>query len=244
MADDLKKKEMMMKNAGEDPATSLISRTTMQKELGLDPNKEYNLKEQELKHMIELKVKSAEGEAEAQGTATVINAMYMADAELANRSKSEKNEREFQEEREKALADQKSMNAEGVAQETEQISSQKGIDATKISIPNLIMTVTSRFARLAEINPNEFKVRMLAMKNSMPSLFLEVVNNLKEMNVILADTTPDLETVQKYTPGQIPSAAQGDTYSEEPPSPAEAGADPSVSALPEQRPPRGPSTQI
>jgi len=235
MADDLQKKEMMMRNAGDDPATSLISRTSMQKELGLDPEKEYNLKEQELKRMIEMKVKAAEGEAEAAGGATVVNAMYAADAELANRSRMEQNEREYQATREQQIEEQRMMNAEGVAQETAALSQQRGMDPGKISVPNLIMIITQRFARLADINPEEFKIRMLAMKNSMPSLYQEVYSNLKEMNVILADTKPDMETVQKYTPGQIPSTTQGDTYGEEPPGPAEAGVD--IAALPEQRPP-------
>lgn len=236
MADDLQKKEMMLKNALDAPATSIISRTTMQKELGLDPEKEYNLKEQELKRMIELKIKSAEGEAEAQGSATVINAMFQADAELANRSKSEQNEREYQQDREKAFEEQKAVNAEGVFREAADLSQQRGINPEAVSVPNLIMILTSRFAQLAESDPNEFKIRMLSMKNSMPSLYQEIYANLKEMNVILSDTKPDLETVQKYTPGQIPSTTQGDTYGEQPPGPAEQGAD--IVALPEQRPPR------
>jgi len=69
-----------------------------------------------------------------------------------------------------------------------------------------------------------------------------VYANLKEMNVIIADTIPDMATIQKYTPGQIPSAMQGDTYGEQPPGPAEEGLD--IAALPEQRPPRSPSAGI
>ncbi len=244
MADDLQKKQMMLRDAAGDPSTSLISRTTMQKELGLDPEKEYSLKEQELKKMIEMKVKSAEGEAEAAGGATVVNAMYAADAELANRSKLEQNEREYHETREKMYKEQQEINAENVMAEAAQAEQSQGYKPGTISIPNLIMILTSRFARLAEMNPNEFKVRMLAMKNSMPALYQEIYSNLKEMNVIMADTQPDLETVQKYTPGQIPSATQGDVYGEQQPGPAEVGADPEVVALPEQRPPRTNTPQV
>jgi hypothetical protein len=89
---------------------------------------------------------------------------------------------------------------------------------------------------------------MLAMKNSTPSMYQEIYGNLKEMNVIIADTLPDMATIQKYTPGQIPSATQGDVYGEQPPGPAEVGADVGVVAeptqLPEQRPPRSPSAGI
>lgn len=244
MADDLQKKEMMMRNASEDSSTSLISRTTMQKELGLDPEKEYNLKEQELKRMIELKVRSAEGEAEASGSAMVMNAMFAADAELAQRSKSEQNNREYQASREQMMQEEKMMNAEGAEADTAQVAQSKGFDPGQISLPNLIMILTSRFARLAESDPTEFKIRMLSMKNSMPSLYQEIYRNLKEMNVIVADTKPDLETVQKYTPGQIPSASQGDVYGEQGPSPAEAGSDPNIVALPEQRPPRTSIPQV
>lgn len=256
MADDLQKKQMMMQDAMGDPSTSLGSRTTMQKELGLDPEKEHKLKENELKRMIEMKVKAAEGEAEAAGSAMVINAMFAADAELSNRSKAEQNDREYQATREQMSQEGKMVNAEGVAVEAQGLEAKKGYQPGTISIPNLIMIVTSRFARLAELDPNEFKIRMLAMKNSTPSLYQEVYGNLKEMNVILADTMPDLETIQKYTPGQIPSASQGDIYGEQQPGPAEAGADTGIVAepeqrplstqppLPEQRPPRSPSAGI
>lgn len=244
MADDLQKKEMMMRNASEDPSVSLISRTTMQKELGLEPEREYKLKEQELKRMIELKVRAAEGEAEASGSAMVVNAMFAADAELAQRSKSEQNEREYQATREQMTEQEKQMNAEGVAGETTEMAQTQGFDPGQISLPNLIMILTARFSRLAASDPEEFKIRMLAMKNSMPSLYQEIYRNLKEMNVILADTKPDLETIQKYTPGQIPSNTQGDVYGEQGPGPAEIGANPEVVALPEQRPPRSPTPQV
>ena len=242
MADDLQKKEMMMRDSVGDPASSLISRTTMQKELGFEPEKEYKLKEQELKRMIELKIKSAEGEAEASGSAGVVSAMFSADAELANRSKIEQNDRDYQASKEQALAEQQQENADGVAQETDYMEQQNGIAPQTISIPNLIMSLTSRFSRLAEVNPEEFKIRMLNMKNSTPSLYQEVYANLKEMNVILADTKPDLEMAQKYTPGQLPSNTQGDTYGEQPPGPAEAGAD--IKPIPEQRSPRSGASQI
>lgn len=236
MADDLQKKQMMMQDAMGDPATSLGSRTTMQKELGLDPEKEHKLKEQELKRIIEMRVKAAEGDAEAAGAAMVMQAAFQADAELSARSKSEMNDREYQVAREQMAQEDKMVNAEGVVAETQGLEARKGYAPGTISLPNLIMILTARFARLAEINPNEFKIRMLACKNSTPSLYREIYGNLKEMNVILADTAPDLEMVQKYTPGQIPNASQGDTYGEEASSPAEAGADTGVVAEPEQRP--------
>ena len=242
MADDIQKKEMMFRDAVGDPSVSIISRTTMQKELGIDPEKEFKLKEQELKKMIEMKVRSAEGEAEAAGSAMVINAMFDADAQLAGRSKADQNDREYQQSRDMAQQDQQAMNASGVDTETQQLERKSGHQIGTIALPNLIMILTSRFARLAELNPTEFKIRMLAMKNSTPSLYQEVYANLKEMNVIIADTIPDMATIQKYTPGQIPSAMQGDTYGEQPPGPAEEGLD--IAALPEQRPPRSPSAGI
>ena len=246
MADDLQKKEMMMRDAVGDPSVSIISRTTIQKELGLDPEKEYKLKEQELKRMVEMKVRSAEGEAEASGSAMVINAMFQADAEMSNRSKMDQNDREYQISRDMANADQQAQNASGVNAEAQKLEQKSGHQVGSISIPNLIMVLTSRFARLAEMNPTEFKIRMLAMKNSTPSLFQEIINNLKEMNVIVADTIVDHEIVQKYTPGQIPSASQGDVISEGQLSPAEAGSDHDIISqpLPEQSPPKSPSSGI
>jgi len=242
MADDLQKKEMMLRDATGDPATSLISRTTMQKELGIDPEREFKLKEAELKKIIEMKVRAAEGEAEAAGSAMVINAMFEADAQLASQSKQDQNNREYQMSRDMAMQNAQQQNAQGVEQDARKLEKETGYKMGTVSIPNLIMILTSRFARLAEMDPTEFKIRMLAMKNSTPSLYQEIYQNLKEMNVIVADTTPDIKMVQKYTPGQIPSASQGDIYGDQPPGEAEVGLD--IAAIPEQKPPRSENAQI
>lgn len=243
MADDLEKKRLVMSASSGRSDQSLISKTTVTKELGFDPDEEYRNRENELKKNLELRIKEIEGDAEAQGSASVINAMYQADAEVENRNRMEMHDREIQSKREQFSQMDQEQNAQGVADDVSYLSQVKSKDHAQISIPNLVLILTQRFARLAEVNKNEFKIRMLAMKNSTPNLYHVIYNNLKEMNLIEADLIPDLEQAQKYTPGEIPSYMQGESNAEEPPTPAEAGADTGVvdkgydKPLPEARPP-------
>jgi hypothetical protein len=60
------------------------------------------------------------------------------------------------------------------------------------------------------------------------------------MNLIQADTQPDMEAVQKFTPGQIPTYSQGDSNADDQPDPEAAGAAPAAQVLqplPEVKPP-------
>ena len=243
MADDLEKKRMMMGGASGPSSDSIFSMSRFQKEMGIDPEKDYEERLKELKRRIELRVREAEGDAEARGAAAIINAIYQADAEMENRNRIDMHQREEQRKRdEHARADQE-QNAEGVDQDVGILSDSTGKDKNQISIPNLILAITQRFARLAQIDKEEFKIRMLAMKNATPSLYSEVYNNMREMNIIEADLIPDLEQVQKYTPGEIPSTMQGESFGDGGQSPAESGASVSLiksnpRPLPEAPPPR------
>lgn len=250
MADDLEKKKLMVDSARGPSSNAIISRTTATKELGFDPKEEFENRAEELKEIIELSIREAEGAAEAQGASILINSAYQADAEIESRDRMEMHERESQMKRDEELAMQSEENSVGVQDEVSSISQQKGIPEGHISLPNFILNITQRFLRLSKIDPDEFKLRMLAMKNSTPSLYQEIYKNLKEMNLIEADTLPDLAEAQKMTPGEIPSYSQGDQFASEPPSPSEFGANPQViqsssgangqapQPLPEARPPR------
>jgi hypothetical protein len=250
MADDLEKKKLMVDAARGRRSEALVSRTTATKELGFDPKEEYTNRSDELKEIIELQVREAEGDAEAGGMASLINATYQADSELELQDRMEKHQRESQGKRDEEFQVESDENASSVQEEVAQLAEQKGTRADMVNLPNLILNVTQRFMRLLKIDPDEYKARMLAMKNSMPYLYNEILKNLKEMNLIEADTSPNLATAQESTPGELPSYSQGDQHASEPPSPAEVGANPSViqsttpsnngapKALPEARPPR------
>jgi len=251
MADDLEKKKMMLDASRGRSSESLVSRDSATKELGFDPKEEYEKKLKELKKNIELAIIESEGVAEAQGSASVINASYQADAQISNKDRLDMYDRESQEKRDEALQAESEENSASVEQEVYGLSGKKGQDQRQISIPNLILIMTNRFRRLAEIDKGEFKIRMLAMKNSMPSLYKEVYKNLKEMNVIAADVMPDLEQAQKSTPGEIPSYMQGEQTGSDAPTASEQGSDPSViepsmngNPLPEARPPRSKTAPI
>jgi len=250
MADDLEKKKLMLNASGGGP-NSLVSSDTATKELGFDPKEEYKKKLQDLKKSVELGVMEAEGQAEAQGAASVINASFQADAQIANQDRLEMNERESQARRDEASFMESEENAHGVEREVDALSNKAQQPKQSISIPNLILIMTNRFMRLAQVDPDEFKIRMLSMKNSTPSLFREVYKNLKEMNVITADVMPDLEQAQKSTPGEIPSYVQGEQTGADEPTLAEQGSDPSAikpdmngKPLPEARPPRSAASPI
>jgi hypothetical protein len=235
MADDLQKKQLMIQATQGGTAQALFSKSTVTKEFGYDPDKEYELKQQELKKTIETAVQEAEGQAEAQGAASVISALYQADAQMENQKRMEQHDRKNVADRDDAMQKEKMQNVANVEQEAISLA-----NGSQISVPNLILILTQRFARLASINMDEFKIRMIAMKNSTPNLYHEVYNNLKEMNLIQADTMPNMEEVQKLTPGQIPQYSQGDENADAQPSPAEAGPAPAAQVLqplPEVKPP-------
>jgi hypothetical protein len=248
MADDLEKKKLLINAAMGASSEALVSKTTVQKEMDLDPAKEYKNINEDLRRRIELKVEEAEGNAEALGAAAIVQALYGADAQIEQQKRIEAAQQETQAKHDQQKIEASDQNAPGIQQEVTGLAQQKGHDPNMVSIPNLILIVTQRFARLARIDPDEFKIRMLAMKNSTPSLYTEVYTNLKEMNLIQADTMPVTITKDLLNQGQIPQFAQGGTTAQEQASPTEAGANPGVltqdSRLPEQRPPRSTSSPI
>ena len=225
MADDLEKKKLMVDTSRGSKVDAIISKKTITKELGFDPDEEYENMIEELKRLTELRIKEAEGAAEAQGSGQLISASFEAGAQIEQQDRMETHQRELQAKRDEESTAMRDQNAGAVEQEVSTLAQSKGRQIDNVTVPNLIMILTQRFARLAQIDREEFKIRMLAVKNSMPSLYQEIYNNLREMNLIEADTQPNLAEVQKYTPGEIPSYMQGDQYAEQPPGPAEGGAD-------------------
>lgn len=256
MADDLDKKRLIVQLAGQVASEAMISRPTVIRELGFDPDKEYESALEDLKRRLEMKIQEAEGTAEANGIANVVSSLYAADAQIENSKRVEANQQE--EAKKRGIANQQASeeNANGVAGDVSVVAQQAGHDPQKVSIPDLIMIMTQRFARLAKFDVDEFKIRMLACKNSTPSLYQEIYTNLKEMNLIALDTIPELQSVDKalaakgVVPGTVPQYVQGDTTAMDPATPAEAGATPGaidvgpMTGLPEARPPRGSSAQI
>jgi len=228
MADDIEKKKMMLEATRGSTADALISRSTATKELGFDPKEEYENRKEELKELSELRIKEAESFAEAEGARAVIGAQFQADAEIENQNRMEMHDRELQGKRDEFSDIDKEENASEVDKDVDYIASKRGIEPGYIQTQNFILTLTQRFAKLAKTNVEDFKIRMLAMKNQTPYLFREIFQNMKEMNLIEADTMPDLAKAQESTPGEIPSNMQGDNSADDNPSPAEAGADPSV----------------
>ena len=250
MADDVQKKNLMVNAAKGPPSERIASRTTVTKELGFDPETEYELIEKELKKEIELKIQEQEGSATAQGSAMVINALYDADAQAEQKSRLQVRDREEQAKRDKFTRDMDEENADAVMDEFSFAAQRSGQDPQTISVPNLILLLTQRFANLAQVNKDEFKLRMLSMKNSMPTAYGIIYNNLKEMNLIAADLTPDLKMAQQYTPGELPTYSQGESSAGGAPELSEAGANIDAikpeynKTLPESKPPVSPDAPV
>lgn len=256
MADDLDKKKLMVQLAEQQGSDAMVSKPTVMRELGLDPEKEYEWIQEDLKKRLELKVQEAEGLAEAQGAGQVINALYAADAQIEQTKRMQSNQQEAAAKTDEENLQASEANTQGVGQDVMALAGQKGINPQVVSVPNLILIITQRFAKLSKFDPDEFKIRMLAMKSSTPSLYEEVYKNLKEMNLIALDTIPELSMVAKATtaqnqdPSVMPQFSQGADTAQTPASSAEVGATPGVvgstptQGLPEARPPRGNNAQI
>jgi hypothetical protein len=219
MADDIQRKNMILQAAQAPADQRPLSRKTVIKELGFDPDTEYQNIKEELDRATELRVEEMKGQAEAQGEASVINSVFTADAENEYKSRMEQHAREDQVKRDEERMKAQDDNSNALMNEIATNFMTQNVQ----SVPDFIFKVTQRLTLLKNSNPEEFKVRMLAIKNSMPLMYNEVYENLKEMNVIQADLTPDMESVQKNTPGEVPSYQQGETTGQGEPSPTEYG---------------------
>jgi len=228
MADDMQRKDLLIKAATGAPSDTLISKSTAIKELNLDPIAEYETREKELKEAVQLKLEESKGLAKADGEAEVINAIFSAEAQLENQNRTEIGQRKKYEQQMKATQQRQSDNAEGINNEVGELANNSNVDPSTISVPDLIMRLTERFAVMSKVNPEEFSMRMLNMKSSTPTLFEEVYNNLREKNLIAADLLPNLRMAQDKTPGEIPQYVQGEQSVEDPPTQVESYATPGI----------------
>lgn len=262
MADDIQRKNMMIQASQQPAGDRTISRTTALKELDLDPKEEYDNIKDELEKAIELRVEQMKGDAEAQGEASVINSIFTADSENEYKSRMERHARDDQSKRDETRMQEQESNAQELFNEI----ANNFLTQNVKDMPSFIFKVTQNLAVMRRTDPEEFSNRMLAIKNSLPLLYNEIYENMKEKNVIEADLAPDMATIQQNTPGEVPTYQQGDTMGQGEPSPAEYGLDISSinvtnnkpaqppmaqpqkngvpNSLPEARPPKGKSAPI
>jgi len=209
MADDSTQKQILLSACQGSPTTALISKKTVIKELGLDPEVEFNNKQEELRRSIELLTHEKKGFAHADGEASIINAIFSADAQSENNNRIKMREREAIGEQNKADMAQKDQESNAVYEEFSALAKNIGIDPSTVDMSNIISRITERLQLIQTNDGNLFAQVMLRIKGSYPNVYAVVYNNFKEMNSIKADTMPDLATVQKYTPGEIPTYSQG-----------------------------------
>lgn len=226
MADEMSKIALMANLAGAPPADRIISKTTVIEEVGLDPKVERKNIEDETNKATEIMIRSSEISAIAQGSASLINSRYSADAQAEFNTRNDSNYREYQEI--KAKNDNENLN-----KKYSDIRNEVGA-SENVSIPQVLMNVTMRMQQMASFSPEEFKGRMLVIRNTMPNLYGEIYKNLSEMNVIAGDLlggTP--QPVQEPPPDQSGPSGQDQPVGQALPQP-----------LPEQRPPRSENSQI
>lgn len=236
MADDATQKQLIVQAASGPSSQRLISQETVIKELGYDPEKEYRLKNKELKASLDMFVSEQVGQARGAGEAGIISAIFQADAQAENNNRVQMRERQAIGEQQKAEMSQKDDQSNQVAEEVSALANGLGINPDGISIPNILTVVTENLVTLSHNDQNRFAQIMLRIKNSYPNVYQIVYNNIKEINAIKADASPDLKDVQKYTPGEIPVNAQGGVSAETESDPVESGG--LAPAAPEQKPPR------
>jgi hypothetical protein len=163
---------------------------------------------------------------------------------MENQKRVEMHQKNRKQEQDDEANKNKGQNAQAMEQDAQAAGAPQGIQLNK-----LIFLLTTRFARLADVDPTEFKIRLHALKQSMPTMFTEVYRNLQEMNLIKADLIPDIEKEKELTadtaPGTIAPTTQGGTTAMDQPSPAEGqlkiqtiGSEVVAKPLPEQLPPR------
>ncbi len=247
MADDLQRKQMLLQAV----ANNQISLETALRELDLDPDVEYRQILDEVKKQTEVNTRKAEGQAEADGAAMVTGAMFQADAQFEAQQRSEMHNREQQSKNEEVRSKDMEERAAGAQEEMQTLSNGQGIAdpnnpaGPQMSVTNLIAVLTRRFANLAQVDKEEFKMRMLNMKNSSPNLYGEVYDNLIEANVIAAEVDP-ASTGPSNASGEegAPSAPSGGKEdSAGGGGGGEAGA-PTGNPLPEAKPPQGPNASV
>jgi len=228
MADDMQRKQMILSAASGSPSDAVISKHTAVKEMGYDPDIEYERRQSELDDMVQLRIAESKGNAKATGEARIIDAIFAAEADMENQNRREIGERKKYEQQMKMNEKRQRENADYINQEVNTLAGQSGITSESVSIPDLIMRLTERFAVMSKVAPDEFTMRMMSMKASTPTLFEEVYNNLREKNLIEADLIPNLAMAQDKTPGEIPQYVQGDQTATDAPTQVESFASPGV----------------
>jgi hypothetical protein len=227
MADEMSKVSLMANLASAPPADRKVSGTTVVEELGLDPKIERKNIEDEINNATKLMIRSSEISAIAQGNASLINSRYNADSQAEYNMRNDSNYQKYQEIKAKN---------DNLALDKKYNDIRREVGGTEnISIPQVLMNVTIRMQQIASIAPEEFKGRMLVIKNTMPNLYSEIYKNLTEMNVIAGDL---LGNVPQPTQEQPPEQSQPPSGQDQPIGQA------MPQPLPEQRPPRSDNAQI
>lgn len=246
MADDATQKQLMFQASTGTPSNKAVSTDTFLKEMGLDPEKEYELKQKELSRSLEMFVTEQVGNARGTGEAAIINAIFQADAQAENNNRLQMRERQAIGEQQKAEQAQKDEQSQVIYEEIGALANGLGINPENLNMSNILTVITERLIALQKSNIDTFSQVMLRIKNSYPNVYQIVYNNIREVNVIKADTAPDLNTAQRFTPGEIPVYNQGGTTADSGADPIEQGgpAPAAVKQAPEQKPPRSTSPDM
>lgn len=236
MADDIQQKKLVLDMAAGDQP--MISKETAISEIGFDPKNEYNKILEEGKKAMELVRERLISQAEIQGESMIVNSIFQADAENALKNRTEYNLRKEQQDKMEYEFGEEQEQAANVTQEMGELAKAYQMHPQQINIKEMLKSFTQQLYILLNSDPKEFAFKMIKLKNDMPTTYGVVYNNLREMNVINADLTPNLQTAQEETPGELPQNVQGDVNAETPPTAAEQGASDEIKNLPEQRPPQ------
>ena len=236
MADDIQKKQVLVNMASQDGPGKKVSDDSLLSEFGLDAQTEYNKMEKELKRKLSLHQDWALRQAEIEGKAGALSALYQKNAELENTLL----DQNFQRESDRSMRKQSDEFKQGLMQ-------QAAGEAKFINVPlnKLVNQWSAHLAMVGDANPNQQKIIMFKIKQAMPALFQVILENLKEMNALKFELHPEESSAftskmtQQVVPSGATTGAGGEPITAEtPPTPGEETSPASIRPNPEQKAPK------
>lgn len=248
MADDVQMKQLMVNLNQQEGSRKKISDDTLLADFGIDNMKEYKKIQDEIRLLAGIEKKYQLTNAEIQGRVQYILNMFGAESQMEGvrlQQKSEKDISSEMAEEKMMMDDQASKAAKGELRRVVGKKETKG----GIELSHLINDFTIQFAQLGRMDPEMQKEKLFLLKQSMPNLFSVVFENLKEMNLMGFELTPELMTEfqdPKTGMSQVPTATQGGTSPQQLPGSGEKqkankSTLTNIKSNPQQKPPRGPA---
>jgi len=246
MADDVQVKQLMLQMNQAPGSQKKISDETLMSEFGISSKEELDKIRKEMKILAGVEREFQIAQAEINGKVQYVLGLFNAQAG----NEAQKLQLKLQKKSQQEQLEEKMQGDDQTAQvAAEELSKQTG-KTDGVELSQLVNQFTLQFAQLGKIDPETQKEKLFILKQTMPNLFMVIFENLKELNLIGFELTPEILS-QFINPktglAEVPDATQGGTTPMQQPGAAEtmptANAKTSalVSSPPEQKQPKGES---